>query len=132
MLVPTIAQCLAAAMATIAFGTGSLPISLVALGLYSVFCVASYGTIFSEFLSNAPIAVRGSAMAVLLIAQNLMGYGLGPGFTGFLSDYFMQLGYGSPLRYALIGMASFYLLAALLFAASGRLLYGRAATLVPQ
>lgn len=122
MLVAVVAQCLAAAMATIAFGAGDLRIALGALVLYSIFCVAAYGVTFATFVSYCPVAIRGTAMAVLLIAQNLVGYGFGPGLTGYLSDRFAQAGWIDPLRYALISMCLFYLIAAGFFALTGGLI----------
>ncbi|MEI9927019.1 MAG: MFS transporter [Sphingomonas sp.] len=111
---------LAAIAAFVAFGVAGPTVALVGLGVYAILCVAHYGVIFSTFVSLTPPAMRGSAMAVLLIAQNLVGYGFGPPVMGALSDWFKASGVPQPLRYAMMAMTAFYLFAALMFYLANR------------
>ena len=79
---------------------------------------AYYGATFSVYLSVAPAAIRGAAGALLIVALNLIGYGVGPQFTGILSDVFAAQGVANSLRWALVSVSCVYLVAALFFVAS--------------
>jgi predicted MFS family arabinose efflux permease len=76
---------------------------------------AYYGATFSVYLSVAPAAIRGAAGALLIVALNLIGYGVGPQMTGILSDLFAHAGIANSLRWALVAAASVYFIAALFF-----------------
>ncbi|MBV8200944.1 MAG: hypothetical protein JOZ15_10015 [Acidobacteria bacterium] len=113
---------LAAPAAAAGFLVPSVPLAVGLIGLYSLLAATYYGSTFSSFMSSAPVSVRGSAGAFLIIALNLVGYGLGPQLSGLFSDGLKTLGVADPLRWALIAMTVFYALAALFFWGAGRAL----------
>jgi predicted MFS family arabinose efflux permease len=97
------------------FSAPSLTGMLDGFTVYSLFVMAGYGVIFATFVSLTPPELRGLSTAILLIFQNLVGYGFGPPITGLLSDRYGHAGFAEPLRLALITMSSFYAAASLCF-----------------
>jgi len=75
------------------------------------------GPAYALSATAAPPAVRGTAIAILQVGANLVGYGLGPFVAGVLSDFFAG---GDSLRWSLATISCFYLLAALSFAVAAR------------
>lgn len=89
--------------------------ALILIFSASVIAHLYYGATFSLYLSVAPAAIRGAAGALLIVAMNLFGYGVGPQLTGILSDTFAASGMTDPLRWALIAISSVYFVAAVFF-----------------
>jgi predicted MFS family arabinose efflux permease len=114
------AMALAGPTAMLAFNMPTAAVATGLLGLYSILLATYYGTTFSTYLSIAPVSMRGSAGAVLAIANSLVGYGLGPSSAGVLSDLYSSAGSAQPLRLALTTLVSLYFLAAGLFLLASR------------
>lgn len=79
-----------------------------------------YGTSFAAYLSAGPPNMRGALGSFLYVAMNLVGYGVGPGITGFLSDLFQKSGVQEPLRWAATCVLSAFVVAAVFFFLAGR------------
>lgn len=107
-----------APLATAAFLAGDPFVALGLIFLASVVGHAYYGATFSIYLSVAPAAIRGAAGALLIVALNLIGYGVGPQMTGILSDVFAHAGVEQSLRWALVAASTVYFAAAAFFLAS--------------
>lgn len=102
----------AAGFAIAAVSFTQLVPGLIALVLYSILCVAYYGPVIGAYVTRLPADRRGVGMAVLMIVMNLVGYGLGPQLSGFLSDLFRSLGFADSLRPALAATAGLYAVSA--------------------
>ncbi|CAH0992142.1 Hexuronate transporter [Sinobacterium norvegicum] len=63
---------------------------------------AFYGPAFSTVQDLSPVNMRGRMTALLLVACNLIGLGLGAVMTGILSDLLRSSGNDQPLTWALI------------------------------
>jgi MFS family permease len=61
-----------------------------------------YGPVFSTVQDESPAHIRGSTTALLLLACNMLGLGVGSGMAGLLSDMFANAGLEDPLTKALI------------------------------
>ena len=79
-----------------------------------------YGTSFAAYLSAGPPNMRGALGSFLYVAMNLVGYGVGPGITGFLSDLFQKSGVREPLRWATTSVLGAFVVAAVFFFLAGR------------
>jgi MFS family permease len=90
------------------------------LGLHFFLNALYYGTLFSTYMTMAPIAMRGTLAALLSVVMTLMGYGLGPVVSGVASDLYASAGISEPLRWAQVTTACGFLVAAMLFAATAR------------
>ena len=93
----------------------SLPLAIALLGAYILLMSFYYGAVYNTFVSNTPVPMRGSAMAIMIIMMNLLGYGLGPQVAGILSDAIGRAGMADPLRWALACTSCFFILASLFF-----------------
>ena len=85
------------------------------VGLYAAVLSFYYGAAFSAFIAHTPLPMRGAALALMIVMTNLGGYGLGPQTTGIFSDVMNKAGLPDPLRWALIGVTGFFIVAAVLF-----------------
>jgi MFS family permease len=61
--------------------------------------------------------MRAMMSAIALFAMNIVGYGVGPSLAGWLSDL---MGGGDGIRYALIAMVCFLILAAVHYVLGAR------------
>lgn len=122
MVVAVITSIFTTFAALLAFGSHDLHAAVVGLWLYAVFCVAAYGITFATFANLLPAASRGAGIAILLIFQNLVGYGVGPGVAGWLSDRFKGSGSPQPLVPSLIILSLGFLIAAFCYWRVGRLI----------
>lgn len=114
----------------IAFGLAFLPNTLMFLidGLAPFLVVSTIGGVllyaalpaaFAAVHAVCGTARRSTAIALILFFGNLLGFGLGPVFTGFLSDTFSAVHGPGGLRYALmIVMALTLPVAVFMFAAA--------------
>lgn len=103
------------ATAIAAFLVPNTLVSMALLFAYAVFAHLYYGATFSTYLNVAPATIRGAAGAVLIVVLNLGGYGLGPLFTGGVSDFVQGMGVDNPLRWSLVALSAFYGVAAVFF-----------------
>lgn len=93
----------------------NLALAIALLGGYILLMSFYYGAVYNTFVSNTPVPMRGSAIAVMIILMNLLGYGLGPQVAGILSDLFGGAGIADSLRWALVCTSGFFVLAGLCF-----------------
>ncbi|MFK7912758.1 MAG: spinster family MFS transporter [Pseudomonadales bacterium] len=74
----------------IAFTSSSIPIAIATL---MIGAFVHYGYLGSQYTIAQGVATarsRATAVALFLFVVNMIGYGLGPLFVGFTSDYFMS------------------------------------------
>ncbi len=114
-----LAALIAAPVAAAGFLSPSVPVAVGLIGFYSLLASTYYGSTFSSFMSSAPVSVRGSAGAFMIVILNLVGYGCGPQLSGVFSDMLKAQHVDQPLRWALVIMAGFYILAAMFFWLAG-------------
>ena len=77
---------------------------------------------YAVLMANTPVRMRGTIMSVLQFTTNLVGFGLGPLFAGFLSDLY---GGESGIRYALANVLMLFLVIVPLLITANYLLFGR-------
>lgn len=86
--VPAIAFMIAAPLLVLGFNAKTLPL------MFTIFMVAGLaqyvfiGASFNITQSIVSLRVRATAIAILLFIMNLIGYGGGPPFVGFVADHF--------------------------------------------
>jgi len=102
-----------------AFFVPDLVLCLVLVGVVSTFTSLAYGPTFRTYLNSSPASMRGAMGALLIVAMNLVGYGVGPTVSGLLSDLLRAHAFGEPLRLALMIMGGFYTVGAIAFVAAG-------------
>jgi hypothetical protein len=73
-------------------------------------------------MDRTPVRMRGTVMSLLQLTTNLIGFGIGASWVGFVSD---ALGGGVAIRQALAIAMAVLLGVAVLLVISGRMLYGR-------
>lgn len=64
--------------------------------------MAMFGPLISTIQDLAPASLRGTTTAVLLLAMNLLGLGVGAALAGLLSDLYRGLGVLEPMTWSLI------------------------------
>jgi predicted MFS family arabinose efflux permease len=114
-----LAALIAAPVAAAGFLVPSVPLAVGLIGTYSLLASTYYGSTYSSFMSNAPVSVRGAAGAFMIVILNLVGYGAGPQLSGLFSDTLKAHHVDQPLRWALVIMTGFYILAAAFFWLAG-------------
>lgn len=80
--------------------------------------------LYSVIMNETPVRMRGTVMSALQLTTNLIGFGFGPVFFGFLSDLY---GGETALRYALANALLVYVLVVVLILGGSHLLFGRKA-----
>jgi MFS family permease len=109
----------------VAFGLVALftTSTLVSIGAFVLFSFLTHSyppPLYAVLMDKTPVRVRGTVMSLLQLMTNLIGFGIGASWVGFLSDV---LGGGLAIREALaIAMTVLLVVGALLLIA-GRLLY---------
>jgi predicted MFS family arabinose efflux permease len=94
----------------------STGLAVLCLGLWAFIGSAYLGPGWGLGLAETPPEMRGTVMAAILVATNLIGAGLGPQSVGLLSDLFAGLGDGAHLQHAMSAVSLMGLLTAWLFA----------------
>ena len=84
------------------FSSGDSPIFYIGMCTGFLLMSTFYGPAFSTVQDLSPIHMRGRMIALLLVASNLIGLGLGAVLTGFLSDSLKVAGNEQPLTWALV------------------------------
>jgi MFS family permease len=79
-------------------------LALATVGFYSI-----NGPLFAIIQSLIPEHMRAMSIALVLLAGNLIGMGLGPLAAGMLSDFFHAWAGQESLRYALLALCPGYL-----------------------
>lgn len=110
---------LATPLAVIGLFAESWMMSAIFFAGYNFFNYTYYGATFATYMTFAPVRMRGALSGILLIATNLVGYGVGPTLAGTLSDVFRDSGFEDPLRWSLAVVGLFFAVGALCFARAG-------------
>jgi MFS family permease len=84
------------------FSSPDSPIFFVGMCTGFLLMSTFYGPAFSTVQDLTPTHMRGRMVALLLVACNLIGLGLGAVLTGFLSDWLRTSGSEQPLTWALV------------------------------
>jgi predicted MFS family arabinose efflux permease len=100
--------------------TLSTPLSLGALAVWSFTSTMFIGPGHSLYLGWAPPQVRGTLAAMVIVACNLLGAGIGPPLVGALSDFLRAQGDQRALLHALACIAVLAAIPSLLFLAASR------------
>jgi MFS family permease len=97
----------------------------VSIGAFIVFYFLTHSytpPLYSVLMARTPVLMRGTVMSLLQLTTNLIGFGIGASWVGFVSD---ALGGGVAIRQALAIAMAVLLGVAVLLVISGRMLYGR-------
>ena len=86
-------------------GPEGLPFALVFMGIAAIFASFWIAPSYAAIQNLVPAHWRTHASALMLLAINLLGLGLGPLVVGMLSDYFAHTGVHS-IRWALVVVLS--------------------------
>jgi len=101
-LIPALAALGAAPILLLFLFTPSLPVALTTAAVCSFFNSIYMGPVLAAALGLVPAQMRALAASVILIGQNLIGYGLGPFAVGVMSDALSRQMGPDGLRYALL------------------------------
>lgn len=116
MLIPAITMLLSFPFYLVAMGTTNFALCFACLVVPAAFNNAWIPSAMSLTQALAPMNMRALLGMIVTFAANFIGYGIAPPAIGALSDWFgLDLGEAEGLRWALITVAIFYLLAALHF-----------------
>ncbi|RFB06247.1 spinster family MFS transporter [Parvularcula marina] len=77
-------------------------VSITTFFIYSVLIHCYLGPTLASYMTLAPPRLRGAMSAFLLVAMNLVGFGVGPQLTGVLSDIYNANGVEESIRYAML------------------------------
>ena len=110
MWVPGIATLLCVPFQFLAYLTPNLSLALPSLGGLMLMAAEFCGPSFAMTQALASLRMRSVATSLLLFIQTLIGNGLGPSVTGFISDWLQPSAQTDSLRYALviIGVINFW------------------------
>jgi len=112
LLIPGIALVLAVPTVLVFLLTESGTLALAAFGLQAFLWSIKTGPLFALAMELVRPSLRAFAVAVLIVTAGIVGNGIGPLLVGVLSDYFGSSGASLPIRYALILVPVFLLVAA--------------------
>jgi predicted MFS family arabinose efflux permease len=115
------AMALSAPLAALGIFSPSMLVSIVAFFVYDIAVQIYLGPTMATYLSLAPANLRGAMSSFLIVAMNLVGFGVGALLTGAMSDLFLSMGIDQPLRFAMLAMTPFFLLSALFYFQASRL-----------
>lgn len=104
-MVPVFTVLLSIVFAAIFLLVPSMPLMIAALCIFTVFNYLYLSLGYTLLLGVAPAWMRGTVLAIELIAANLLGYAGGPFIVGLLSD---AIGGTEPLRWALVSILALY------------------------
>lgn len=99
-------------------------VALVCLTLPMLLTNAYQATSFAQTQNLAAIPMRSTAAAILFLIINLVGLGMGPPLTGWVSDLLATRYGADSLRYALAGLIGVYLWSGWHYYLAGRHLPG--------
>lgn len=87
--------------------TSSLTAAALCIAMHSLFASSYMGCCFAIAHFIVPANMRAMSSAILFFATSIFGLGLGPLFTGILSDRLTSAGYEQGLRYAMLASVAF-------------------------
>jgi predicted MFS family arabinose efflux permease len=117
---PALAMVVATPILYLAYAAEDWRWSLALLVLPTIFNSMYYGPTYGAVQGLVRPEARATASSMMLLAQNLIGLGLGPLLFGMLSDYFRPIAGADSVRWVLYGAAWLGLIPALLFWLAGR------------
>jgi MFS family permease len=118
--VPGIATLLCVPFQFLAYLSPQLNVALASFVGLMLMAAVFFGPSFAMTQALAPLRMRSVATSLLLFIQTLIGNGLGPSITGYLSDV-LRPGYQTDsLRYALVAIGIVNVWAALHYLAAAR------------
>ena len=120
--VPGVATLLCVPFQFLAYLSPSLPTTLFSFVGLMFMAAVFFGPSFAMTQSLATVRMRSVATSLLLFIQTLIGNGLGPAATGFISDALVPSLQGDSLRYALVIIGVVNVWAALHYAWAARTL----------
>jgi MFS family permease len=85
-----------------AYLSPSLPVALTSFALMMCMAAVFFGPSFAMTQALATVRMRSVATSVLLLVQTLIGQGIGPALTGFISDRLAPSAGAHSLAYALV------------------------------
>ena len=121
--VPGIATLLCVPFQFLAYLSPGLNTALVSFVGLMFMAAVFFGPSFAMTQSLATVRMRSVATSLLLFIQTLIGNGLGPSTTGFISDWLRPAMQGDSLRYALVVIGVVNIWAAFHYAWASRTLH---------
>jgi MFS family permease len=118
--VPGIATLLCVPFQFLAYLSPDLNVALPSLAGLMLMAAVFFGPSFAMTQALASLRMRSVATSLLLFIQTLIGNGLGPSVTGFISDYLKPSYQTDSLRYALVVIGIINVWAALHYLAAAR------------
>ena len=117
---PAIGMLVAAPLLYLAYAAGTWQVALALLVVPTILNSMYYGPTYGAVQGLVRPEARATASSLMLLAQNLIGLGLGPLLFGLLSDYFRPIAGAESVRWVLYGAAWLGLIPAALFWFAGR------------
>jgi predicted MFS family arabinose efflux permease len=111
-LVPALTSLVTAIVGVIFALTSNLYVALAAIFVFETISRTYTAPGYSLIISSVQPRMRGISVSALQIATNLIGYGLGPLFVGYISDL---VGGAQSLRYGFVALMGFGVWASLHF-----------------
>ena len=111
-LIPAIAACIALISNLAAYTSSSLNSIYLLLIIPMIALPASGAPVYAAVQSIAPLRMRATATAVLLLVVNLVGLGFGPTFIGAMSDFLAPTYGADSLRLAMLTIIGGYTVSA--------------------
>jgi len=102
MWVPGIATLVSVPLQFLAYLSPGLPATLASFAGMMFLAAVFFGPSFTMTQALATLRMRSVATALLLLVQTLIGQGIGPWLTGYISDWFAPAMGRQSLRYGLV------------------------------
>ena len=117
----SIAVTLGLSLGLVSMFTTSLAMSIGTFYAFSFLTHSYPPPLYAVLMAKTPAHMRGTVMSLLQLTTNLLGFGIGASWVGFVSD---SLGGGLAIRQALAVAMTVLLAVGILLLVAGRLLYG--------
>jgi predicted MFS family arabinose efflux permease len=124
---PAASMALTAPLLASALFASSWELSLLLMLAPMICCIFYVAPALALSQNLAPVNVRATAVALLLLAFNIVGLGLGPLAVGLLSDALTGAGVAHALQWAILFLAPVALISALAYLAMSRTIAADAA-----
>jgi predicted MFS family arabinose efflux permease len=111
---------LAAPSAAAGYLSKNLIVSLALVTLAQFFIAFYFAATYSAVFRAVPVHMRGSAIGLVMVLLNVGGYGLGPAFSGGVSDLLKNAGSQSPLSVSLACTSIVFIFASFFYFLAGR------------